>query len=429
MLARAINPRIEIQQGASVGISIGAGAPAFETTYFAGSHGWDALLSLREPMPTGSSQNPLGAGVAACLAVGNVFKRLLLVDWAQRVTGDVCFSTFHRERRATEESISNHGWHLLGDAVLVGLGAIGNGAVWALGRSPLKGRLHIVDHETLELGNLQRYVLSERKDEGRTKVDLAKLHLKGSLEPLPHEKRWVEFLHESGYRYPHVLVALDSAADRRSVQAALPEWIANAWTQPGDLGLSIHGRFDGTGACLSCLYLPSEQVPNEDELVARALGVPHLVADIRTLLYTGGGVTRQLLEAVAAGRQCPLDVVLAYEGRSVRQLYVEGVCGGGIIPLGTAGMPRQELHVPLAHQSALAGVLLAAALVRRAIGLVDEATMVTRIDILGSLGDYLTQPTLKGGRGFCICEDHDYLDAFRAKYGKLQRDDPAERPD
>src|SRR5262249_8213226 len=156
--------------------------------------------------------------------------------------------------------------------------------------------------------------------------------------------------------------------DRRSVQATLPQWIANAWTQTGDLGISVHSRFDGKGACLACLYLPADRAPNEDEIVAAALGVPQLVVDVRTLLHTGSGVSRSFLEAVAQGLQLPSEEVLQYEGKSIRELYVEGVCGGGLIPLGTIGMPRQELHVPLAHQSALAGVLLAAALLGRASG-------------------------------------------------------------
>jgi len=101
----------------------------------------------------------------------------------------------------------------------------------------------------------QRYVLGERSDEGRSKVELAKSYLRGPLKPVAHQKKWAEFVRTAGYDWPHVLVALDTAADRRSVQASLPKWIANSWTQPGDLGLSVHGQFDGPGACLSCLYL------------------------------------------------------------------------------------------------------------------------------------------------------------------------------
>jgi hypothetical protein len=68
-LARAINPRVEFKGGAQIGIAIGRGAIGFDTTCFAGSDGWDALLSMSEPMGIGHSPNPLGASAAARLAV------------------------------------------------------------------------------------------------------------------------------------------------------------------------------------------------------------------------------------------------------------------------------------------------------------------------------------------------------------------------
>jgi len=145
--------------------------------------------------------------------------------------------------------------------------------------------------------------------------------------------------------------------------------------------------------------------------------MPQLVADVRTLLHSGAGVTKPLLQAVAQGLQLPLEDVLPYDDRTIRELYVEGICGGGLIPLGLIGLPRQELHVPLAHQSALAGVLLAGALLRRVVGKRSETTMTTRIDVASPLGDFLTQPTLKAGTGLCICEDQDYVSAYQAKFG------------
>jgi hypothetical protein len=416
-IARMINPRIEFRRGASVGIAIGTGARRFETTYFAGSDGWDALLSVSGPVRTGSSPNPVGAGAAACLAVGSIFNHVLLTGSEHRATTDVRLSTFLCEKGETPRSIPNDNWRLTHDAVLVGAGAVGNGTAWVLGCSPAKGTIHIVDHESLELSNLQRYVLAVRDDEGRSKVDIADEFFRGDLTCIPEQARWADFVQKCGYGWRDVLVALDSAGDRRTVQAALPEWIANAWTQPGDLGVSVHDRFDGTGACLACLYLPTDTAPNEDELVATALGIPQLVADVRTLLHTGAGVGRPLLEAVAQGLQRQLEEVLLYEGRTIRELYVEGICGGGLIPLGTIGLPRQELHVPLAHQSALAGVLLAAALLRRAVGTSAKTTITTRIDVGMPLGDFLTQPTLKARTGLCICEDQDYVNAYQAKFG------------
>jgi hypothetical protein len=416
-IARMINPRIEFRGGASIGIAVGSEARGFETTCFAGSDGWDALISMSEPVRTGSSLNPLGASAAACLAVGRIFSLILAQDSQQRRTGDARLSTFLCEKGDTPRSIPNDNWHLPEDALLVGVGAVGNGAVWVLGRSPAQGAIHLIDHERLELTNLQRYVLADRADDRRPKVDIAAPFFIGNVKCIPNQTTWADFVEKWGYDWQHVLVAVDSAADRRSVQAALPEWIANAWTQPGDLGVSVHSRFDGNGACLACLYLPTNTVPNEDELVAAALAIPQRVDQIRTLLHTGVGVGRPFLEAVAQGLELPLEDVLHYEGRSIRELYVEGICGGGLIPLGVIGLPRQELHVPLAHQSALAGILLAASLVRRAVGKSVDTTMITRIDVTRPLGDFLTQATLKAHTGLCICEDQDYIRAYQAKFG------------
>jgi len=415
-LGRKINPRIEFRRGASVGISIGDRVRAFDKTCFAGSDGWDALLSTRTAVPSGRSANPFGAGAAACLAVGGIFNHVLSQSAELPATGDVRLSTFRCERGETPSDIPNDNWKLAGEAVLVGLGAVGNGTVWALGRSQITGTIHVVDHESLELSNLQRYVMASRADEGGAKVEIAAPLLGSTLTCVPHQLSWAEFVEKFGYGWRNVLVAVDSAADRRSVQASLPEWIANAWTQPGDLGVSVHDRFDGEGACLACLYLQAGRAPNEDEIVAGALAIPQLVTDVRTLLHTGAPVSRQVLEAVAKGLQLPLDDVLQFEGRTVRELYVEGVCGGGLIPLGMLGLPRQELHVPLAHQSALAGVLLGAALVRRALGHTAGTTMTTRIDVTRPLGNFLTQPTLKAGTGLCICEDQDYVSAYQQKF-------------
>lgn len=417
-LAQAVNPLIELGGGANVGVSVGTDASSFGSTVFAGSDSWDALVSTRQSVPVGGSTNPLGAGAAACLAVAHLFMRVMFDDWEARSTCDGRLSTFNFDVVPTGPGAPTDAWQLPGDAVLVGLGAVGNGAAWALSRSPLAGRLHLVDHEDVELSNLQRYVLAGRSDEGRSKVDVASSSFSDSVEVVPHHQTWGAFVEGTGYHWPHVLVAVDSARDRRAVQASLPRWIANAWTQPGDLGLSVHGRFDGPGACLSCLYLPGATAPNEDEVVAMALGIPQLVVDVRTLLHNGAGVHGEFLHAVARGLGLDPDLVLPYEGRPIRELYVEGVCGGGLLPLGAVGAPSQGLHVPLAHQSALAGILLAAALAQVAVGGSDDnTTKVTRLDILGPLPKYPTQPALKAGTGMCICEDTDYRDAYVRKYG------------
>src|ERR1700738_2134717 len=227
----------------------------------------------------------------------------------------------------------------------------------------MEGVLRIVDHQTIDLGNLQRYVLAERDHEGKSKVDTLARYFNGRVRAKAHALKFEDFVVSEGYSWERMMLALDSSRDRRAAQASLPQWIVNAWTQPGDLGVSSHDFLQE--ACVACLYLPQHALENEDAIIATALGVPNELMQIRTLLFKADGVPKELLNAISTARNIPIERLLPFEGRTVRQLYTEGFCGGALIPLGELGTPRQDVHVPLAHQSALSGLLLAAAAVRK----------------------------------------------------------------
>lgn len=423
-LAKAINPNIEIVNDAELGATIGDGTP-FQTTVYTGSDGWDGLISASEAQTVGLSDNPFGPAVAACLGAAGIFRAVFLPDWKERIDTQVRFSALAGDTvdAPTQTSFAPP-WRLEDDAVLVGAGAIGQGALWALSRAPLHGRLHVIDMEVIELSNLQRYVLTDRSDDDRAKVDIA-AQLDSSLELVPHPTDLAAFLEANGYDWDAMLLALDSARDRVSAQASLPRFIANAWTQPGDLGVSSHPHFGDAGACVACLYLPETTLKNEDELVAETLGVPHLLMQVRTLLATSQPVDRGLLEGVAQAVNQPLQALLPFEGRTIRELYVEGFCGGAVIPIGEAGQlhdAAHEAHVPLAHQSALAGILLAAALIRRATIGDHQVTQVTRLDVLRPVGEFLRQPLLARRNGRCICDDPDFVRIHQAKYESHRAD-------
>jgi hypothetical protein len=421
-LAQRINPRIDVVEDAQIGIVVGHAAP-FAESVFAGCDGWDALISRDTPQPVTSGVGPFGAGTAACLAAASLF-RTLFDPKAAIDEPAVRFSALQGDVVASAAQAPEPPWAFKDDAVLVGAGAIGEAALWALTRAPLQGRLHVVDAEVVELSNLQRYVLTERVDEGRVKVDLAASFASvrvpnEGLEVVPHFGDLANFLMDRGYCWDAMALAVDSARDRVAAQASLPRAVVNAWTQPGDLGVSAHSRFGGPGGCVSCLYLPGGPRRNEDELIAQALGVPQFQLQVRAMLATGEPVGRNLLEAIAQSVGQPVERLMPFEQRTVRELYVEGFCGGAVIPAGVAGRlhtDAQEVHVPLAHQSALAGVLLAAALVRRAIVGDEDVTQVTRLDVLRPVGQYLRQPLRALRDGRCLCDDRDFVDAYMNKY-------------
>ena len=411
-LARRINPNIELRGAPTVEIIVGSARPRKESRQriFAGSEGWTAAVSTSTPQSCGDTTIPFGAGAAACIATANLFRSVFLPESQldQDATFPIPGSRGLRGAGRTAVRIE-------GTFALAGAGAIGNAAAWALARTAARGSLAIVDHQTVDLGNLQRYVLAERSDEHAPKAELAARYFRGQLTAKPHAMQIARFLETVDHRVDLLLLALDSALDRRACQASLPRSIVNAWTQPGDLGVSTHDFLNG--ACVQCLYLPNGIDQSEDSIIANALGVPDRIMQVRTLLYRNDGVPRDLLEAVATARTIPIDRLVPFEGRPLRTLYVDGFCGGAVVPLSAVGTPRSDVHVPLAHQSALAGVLLAALGVQKAMAGIN-GSRITQLDVLKRLPVEPTRTIAKDPRGICICQDEDYRTAYLHKYQK-----------
>ncbi len=411
-LARAINPAIAIENASGATRTVVVGSTSLRTcTVYVGSDGWTALVSRDEPVGVGRSANPFGAALAACVGAGCLFAD---------VFEDVVPRGPERSLRwrildaaAFPSSVEFH------DAFLVGVGAVGSSAAWSLAHVPqISGVLHVVDPERVELSNLQRYVIPADSDVGDLKVDLAARALRSTaLDVRRHAHSWAAVVDGLQHRIGLVAVAVDSERARREVQASLPRYILNAWTQPGDLGVSRH-EFVGNDACLMCLYLPSGAVPSEDAQIAAAIGLPEALIEVRQRLHANAPLDRAFLSRIAAARGVSTEGLIAFEGRQLREFYVEAVCGGVILRLGgTGGTESRDAATPLAHQSAAAGVLLAAELVGKASGLLKAPPPVsTRYNVLRPLAAPVDVNAAKDGTGKCICRDPDFIAVFQAKH-------------
>ena len=198
MLATSINPNIKVSRTgtSNVCLAVGMDAPAVDApTIHAGCDGWSAQVGTEGPYRTSDLGNPFGAGFAACLATANLFRLLFMPRGSDLVDGDISFpsdASSFPELTATG---------LTDPMVLVGVGAVGNGAAWALARAPLIGQIHLVDPQTIDLSNLQRYVLCARGDEGCIKVETVGKEFRGALQALPHQGTWASFLGAKGYKW------------------------------------------------------------------------------------------------------------------------------------------------------------------------------------------------------------------------------------
>jgi molybdopterin/thiamine biosynthesis adenylyltransferase len=435
--ARRINPVIEggtsFESGTAAALVVGAAPAPWDTSQtpsvYIGSDGWLAKVSSEYPVRSGATANPFGAGAAACLGAANVFRAIF---GAQLRHGEldrhVTISLIDYELASANLSNPPIPDVLdLGETFLVGVGAIGHGAVWAWRHTAgLLGTLHLVDHESYDDTNPQRYVDVYPAGMPALKVEHAAALLRngvsGGLNALPHPHAWDEYLKERGdWNLQRVALALDSAEDRILAQCSLPRRIFNSWTQADNLGVSRHDFL--TTACVACLYLPGSERPDLDDLIAGALkfqGEQELRL-VREYLDTERPLDRALLAKIAQQVGVAEHVLLPLEGAPLIALYHRAACGGTILRFGgQLGAEARDVEVPMAFQSALAGLMLAAEVVIDAAALrLDRLPVRTEVNLLRPLSGTLCTPESKHLSRRCICQDADFISAYRAKYDAI----------
>lgn len=416
-LAKAINSEIEFTELKPFA-SIVIGNTKIEETencFYIGSDEWNVCLSRSENVAIGNSLNPFGAGAAACFGAANVFRTVFhdqLINGEG--DGDFAFSLLNFEHgRQTPEIPFNELDVSFEETFLVGFGAIGNGVLWALSRiNKMQGSVYVVDDEKIELSNLQRYVLTLEDDQGKEKVRLCE-HLNQESVFKPFFGKWAGFLNNrKNWNLPLVMLAVDSAEDRIAVQGSLPKYILNAWTQAEDLGISRHFDFcKDAGVC--CLYPPRSGGQNKSELIAGALGLLHRENEIRTLVYNNAPLDEGWIKSVADAKGVPFKMLQPFIGLPINQFYSKVLCGGLLI----TDSKNKQTETPMAFQSALAGILLAAELVIHCSKIrTDKMPPITRINLLRPIGKYLNEPLMKSLNNTCICNDNDFKQQYNVKY-------------
>lgn len=435
----AINPDIEIAdlRGKAVAeLTIGARAEVDARRVSVLASNWNVYV---DDVPTGELPlaQPPAALAAATLGVAAVFRIVFASELAERARSDAEPASLNLVTlRGAEANELPPPAAELGRLRLVGAGAIGQAAALTLAESGSAAELVVVDPEAVELSNLQRYLLTRAGDVGQPKVDLLASRLRGTvIEVAPVPTPWSHAV-VAGESLP-TLVALDSAEARIGVQASLPGPIYNAWTQPADLGFSRHEHF-GEEPCLACLYWPVGTTPSRHEQIAEALGQHPL----RVLTYLVHGFpvgaplpvgavpqlpelqpppeaaewhSRPLIDDIAATAGVTGGELDGWRERPVADLYQEGICGGTLLHLDIANV-QHELVVPLAHQSALAGIMLATqALIAASHELAARRpdAVEGRCDVLAALPQVIARP--RSRTEGCICADEDFAASSRAK--------------
>ncbi len=209
--------------------------------------------------------NPIGALAAACLGVGEVFKRLIRLKGER---GEM-LNGFSFSLRTYTQDTSDYGAPipetLPQDLLVVGAGAIGNGIVHLISRLPFTGVITVVDREEFGPENLGTCILITLDDLNRPKATSLALILDkcgiradgffGTFERYTSNLR----------QFPKIVLnGLDNIDVRHEVQRVLwPNIVIDGAIGDFMCQVSRHPWPDDI-ACLICLFQKPAGRPAED---------------------------------------------------------------------------------------------------------------------------------------------------------------------
>src|SRR5260370_32885710 len=81
--------------------------------------------------------------------------------------------------------------------------------------------------------------------------------------------------------------------------------------------------------------------------------------DVRNMLYFGTGLDDVWLERISRDMGQPRELLEPFKGKTIDAFYREAICGGHVI-----AAEGGKIEVPMAFQSAMAGIMLAAEVVQ-----------------------------------------------------------------
>lgn len=253
-------------------ISIGDCSNDIGRTVIINSDGWVSYVNTENnPMPwTSENYNPIGAYVASCIGVAELFKILfarLKQKLPYRYVGSLVFSAFdygfmHSPliNPCLPKIVSLETIHF------VSMGAINSGVLYALCAVPgIRGNVVIIEPQKLDISNLNRYAFSLAKDavEQASKIEAAVRFIGSRLTVSRTFNESYKTVAKDIGPIDFAVVGVDNVEGRWDVQSNHPKNIICGGTVKDSIRISTHAPA-GQGACLKCIdpeLLPQGEEP------------------------------------------------------------------------------------------------------------------------------------------------------------------------
>lgn len=246
------------RRDAALCVGFGSSAPRFRArrTLVVNASAWSAQLGI---VPSSehwlAADWPLGALAAGALIAVEAFKAAMrrVREFARDAAlFDALFAFTDSVRLQLAPENAGHARDL-GHFDFVSGGAITNAALYVLARIPsIEGRGRVIEPESGDLSNLNRYALLRRSTIDQYKGHVLRTVMPSQLQLQPIAARYEgEYIPELGEFSPSVLVGVDDIPIRWKVQQQNPRWLGIGATTHWESMASYHER---DLACARCLH-------------------------------------------------------------------------------------------------------------------------------------------------------------------------------
>jgi molybdopterin/thiamine biosynthesis adenylyltransferase len=412
-IARMIGTTVD-DGGDDVDILLSVGETELEAKHkiTINSDGWLSFLSTvdSETSFVSRNQNPIGAMSAACFGAAEAFRRMLeLLGSNDRRTRlrheNLIFS-------ALDYSTGNRtapNPHLpettrVENVVVVGAGAVANGALFALSNANAEGSISLVDPQTFDETNLNRCLMACLDDVGTSKVAAIAARRPTSLSVIPFECRYEQF---SGRREKQDLVVstIDENDSRIVIQSDLPKVLLHGATGEHVASVSRHTFLDG--ACLGCLFFENESLATR---ISCETGL--LLQEVEKLLDARNTVAPEHISIISTKTGISLERLNPFLGRPFIELYSREVCGSLTVPVG-----HQEVTGTASFVSALPGVLLAGEIIKNQVESLNTYSLNNYLSVsLFNPSARWLQERPKDERCRCLCSHPLMVESYKKKW-------------
>lgn len=322
--------------------------------FYVMSSGWTSYLSRTAPVDWSEIEsNHLVAAFTAALVFGELFKSVVKDDVVNIELRDEYTFSFidSNEIPVNLPKLPNS---LDINLVMVGAGGVGQSIAYLLNQFDLFGNIRFIDHDQIDVSNLQRYILTTPRTIGVPKSILlnnyfSKQHF---LYRNYNIQQWnvALTLVPSLFSSEEIIISIDNKRGRNEVQASLPKIIWNAWTgtAEGELtyGFGKH-EFGNSYECLACVYFPKvNNSSTQKEFNARILGLTaqQLQSKIDQNMTFSEKDLKYSLQKFTLSPQHQ-NLVREQIGKSFGEIF-HGQCGLLQSKIGEGRVPTPAPHVP-----------------------------------------------------------------------------------